>query len=548
MGSGVQSVKPGSDRYAFTLDPQHGRSCAVDEDFSQIDVASLADAEQLSLTSGRILPWNNAEPGGELPTPAEGCAVADRRNDGCRDNRSDAWDLANARAASVGRGDPLEFVVEFLNLLLDGLPLTPKRVDEVAHQRREVRFRVLEDIYAALIKSTTCHKEREDGTWAFQKPEGQDYANALLPLWRATDKLLLKKNARLNLADLYRRWGAPPYGVKAGCMPIIALAYYLANQKQLALYHDGLFAPELTAVHLDEWLQDPARVEWCFVEISASEQMLLTSVSVSLTRALGREVKPESLDSARALVALTMALPEWAKRTSNVSKEADLVRQHLLRANDPHRVLFVDIPSVLGNGTLASVPAILLKSLQELVEAYQKLLRSVEEQLFAFLDHRSTLDALRLRGATVSGISGEFRLDAFALRISEYGGKDDDIESLIALAVSKPSRDWTDRDIQAALVQLGQWSIEFRRIEALAPMKNRPATRKSFAVIFDQSGGNKTTSTSFDIGLDDAAAVKSYLEGIRTHKPRKASERKLFLAALVELGAELATEQNGDKS
>lgn len=399
-------------------------------------------------------------------------------------------------------------------------------------------------IYAALIKATTCHREQEDGSWAFQKPEGRLHGNALLPLWKATDKIVLKNNGSVVLSDLYGKWGAPPYGMKAGAMPIIALAYFLANRKHLALYHEGTFTPELTAVHVDEWLQDPSRVQWRFIEISASEQNLLSSISSSLSRALGRDVKSDSLDSARALVALVIALPEWAKRTSDVSREAELVRQHLLRANDPHRVLFIDLPSVLGNGTLASVPSILLSSLRELTDAYPSMLRAVETQLFSFLDHRASLEVLRVRGATVSGISGEFRLDAFALRISEYQGVDDDIESLIALAVNKPSRDWTDRDVQAALVQLGQWCIEFRRIEALAPMKNRPATRKSFAVIFDQSGGNKTTSTSFDIGVEDSAAVATYLKEMRGRKPRNASERKLFLAALVEFGAELAEEQN----
>lgn len=399
-------------------------------------------------------------------------------------------------------------------------------------------------MYAALIRATMCHRQKDDGVWAFQKPDGRMHGSALLPLWRATDKRLLKKNAALNLSELYSLWEAPPYGVKAGVMPIIALAYYLANRKQLALYHDGVFTPELTAVHVDEWLQEPSRAQWRFVEINATEQGLLTSLSSALSAVLGRPVSADSLDSARALVALVLALPEWTKRTSSVSKNAELVRQSLLRANDPHRVLFLDLPTMLGNGDLNALSSILLNSLQELNDAYRVMLRSVEAQVLASLDHRSTLDILRLRGKTVSGISGDFRLDAFALRLSEYQGLDSDIESLIALAASKPSKDWTDRDIQGALIQLSQWSIDFRRIETLAPMKNRPATRQSFAVIFGQSGGNKTVSTSFDVGVEHSATIAGYLKLIRDQKPKDSSERKLFLAALVALGAELASEQN----
>ena len=52
----------------------------MNQDLAQVAVAPLADAEQLRLASGGILPWHNAQPGGELPALAERCAVADRRN------------------------------------------------------------------------------------------------------------------------------------------------------------------------------------------------------------------------------------------------------------------------------------------------------------------------------------------------------------------------------------------------------------------------------------------------------------------------------------
>jgi len=51
------------------------------------------------------------------------------------------------------------------------------------------------------------------------------------------------------------------------------------------------------------------------------------------------------------------------------------------------------------------------------------------------------LDTLRERGAVVAGISGDFRLDAFALRISEYQGRPEETQALISLALSKPERD-----------------------------------------------------------------------------------------------------------
>src|SRR6516225_8828305 len=49
--SGVERVKPCADRRSIALDTQHGSSCTMNQDFAQVDVATLADAEQFCLAS-----------------------------------------------------------------------------------------------------------------------------------------------------------------------------------------------------------------------------------------------------------------------------------------------------------------------------------------------------------------------------------------------------------------------------------------------------------------------------------------------------------------
>jgi len=43
----------------------------MDEQPAQINVAAFADAEQLGLAAGRVLSWDQAEPGGELASLAK---------------------------------------------------------------------------------------------------------------------------------------------------------------------------------------------------------------------------------------------------------------------------------------------------------------------------------------------------------------------------------------------------------------------------------------------------------------------------------------------
>ncbi len=78
-------------------------SCTVVEDHDRHQAADT------------LLPRHDTQPGSELPALAESSAVADRRDDGCRNDWSGAWDLANAGAGGIGigRGGSMRFRVCF---------------------------------------------------------------------------------------------------------------------------------------------------------------------------------------------------------------------------------------------------------------------------------------------------------------------------------------------------------------------------------------------------------------------------------------------------
>jgi hypothetical protein len=121
----VARDKKGVDRGSISLDAKHSCSRPVDQDLAQVDVAALADAEQLRFASSRILSWHESKPCCEFPALVEGSSVTDRNDDGCGDDRPDPWDLPYASAPRIGCGDPLQFKAEHFDLLLDCLPLTP---------------------------------------------------------------------------------------------------------------------------------------------------------------------------------------------------------------------------------------------------------------------------------------------------------------------------------------------------------------------------------------------------------------------------------------
>src|ERR1700735_868311 len=79
--SRFERVHPCSDWETISFYAHRGGTCSVDEHLAQVDVTSLADAQQLGLATGRVLPWHETEPCGEVSSLTERRAVADGGDD-----------------------------------------------------------------------------------------------------------------------------------------------------------------------------------------------------------------------------------------------------------------------------------------------------------------------------------------------------------------------------------------------------------------------------------------------------------------------------------
>jgi hypothetical protein len=79
-------------------------------------------------------------------------------------------------------------------------------------------------------------------------------------MWGAVQELLKAKEGEpLCLASVYQVLSEPPYGIKAGILPILILALYQAMRHELALSESGQFVPFLTREVLEGLLKDPKR-------------------------------------------------------------------------------------------------------------------------------------------------------------------------------------------------------------------------------------------------------------------------------------------------
>ena len=390
-------------------------------------------------------------------------------------------------------------------------------------------------LYYTILNNPGLHRKLADGAWEFTEPYANHKWQSYFPWWFATRATLLDSGKVTTLAQLYKFWANEPYGLRAGVMPVLSLAFFMAHRSSLALYVAGAFTPDLSEAVVDEWALDPERITFKHVEASKDQVKLVGALAASMSQRSNTEIEAAPLGIARGLVSSVVGLPEWTKRTASISQRAQLVRAMLLKASDPHKVLFADLPTLLEARDPDEINERLSAVTDELAAAYDKMLNGVRSHLQAALDHGDRTPAeLRSRATTVKGITGDLRLDAFAARLELIDGSNNVIEGLISLAVSKPSMQWVDRDIDAAMGALASWAVDFRKAEAMAPLRNRPSTRRVLGLVFGASHGMDVTGY-VDIADKDTPSVdrmvKLFLASTMGERP------EVVLAALAEAGA-----------
>jgi hypothetical protein len=217
----------------------------------------------------------------------------------------------------------------------------------------------------------------------------------------------------------------------------------------------------------------------------------------------------------------------------------------LLKASDPNKVLFADLPTILETKSEGDLVLNLQKIIFELQSAYPRKLQEIKEIVFKSLQHESdNFEDLKIRAQSVKGITGNFHLESFATRLEEFDGSTEKIESLISNAINKPSQGWVDRDLDAAIIELGTLSMEFRKAESMAGLRGRDTSRKVFNLILSAGLGNDITKT-VEVSTKDQQRIDQTISQIMPIL--KNIDQRLVFATLAEIGIKVSNKHQGIK-
>jgi len=395
-------------------------------------------------------------------------------------------------------------------------------------------------LYETVFFATGLHEEQALNSFAFVRPRGGHKSARFLPLWEAADELLSKSKQPVSLVALLDKWQRPPFGLAAGVVGPIALAYILSNRAQTAAYQEGVYQPDLGELFAHEVIRDPAVLSLRRLVSSGERSEFLSKIASVISTVLTTHCDAEPLAIGRALVKFVFDLPPWTRRTAQLSDGAMRLRTILLAASDPLKLVLVDLPNIAQESRSNDAGEGLFNQLSEMSAAYPAMLARVRGRFIRALAARdSSASVLRSRASIVKGITGDLRVEALATRLANYSEAFESIEGLLSLAANKPPKEWSDLDVDMATLSLADLALKFRNAEVLAAVRDRAPSRLAVGFVVGTGEAGQATMRAIDVGIDEMRPVEALTRQVLDLCAASGEAPRLALAALARAGANL---------
>jgi len=406
-------------------------------------------------------------------------------------------------------------------------------------------------IYLSVLKQSGLHRQEVD-TWAFGPPTKED-PSKIRPLWRAIDGFLgtTEEDPR-PIEHLYEILREPPFGIKDGLLPIYFVAAMLHWKSELALYEKGSFIPEVGSAECERLMKLPDTFSVQRYSLDEVRWQILYKYSTLFQEKIDpRDVS--QLTAVQPIIAFVNQLPNYTLNTQALSEAAIGVRESLLHAREPQRLLLKELPNALSvdisefdSDKVDQYFLHLKRTLVELRNAYEKLLGEVQEDLINALLLSSDLDTARQEVSSRARLLEEWvddlQLKAFVHRLANTELSHREwLESVASILVHKPPRKWSDNDVLAYRVALMDLAARFRRTEEVVLMENtQHDTTMGQAVrlgVTDNTG--KEQRVIVRITPDDKEDLEKAVNALRTALQHLDANRKTRVMAIAEIAKEL---------
>ena len=202
-------------------------------------------------------------------------------------------------------------------------------------------------MYLSVLQEARLHQDGLEGWAACIPGEDEDTCQVRPVLLRMQEVLEAAKGRRVKVTALFGEMKFQPYGVRDGLCPLLLAAFAVIHEQDVAFYDQNSFLKQVTGQEFHRLIKAPENFEVQYCRIAG----VRTVVFEQLFKVLHPDKKPKTvdlLDVVRPLCVFAVQLPDFAKKTTRVSRTASSVRDALVRAEEPATLLFQTLPEACG--------------------------------------------------------------------------------------------------------------------------------------------------------------------------------------------------------
>ncbi len=433
-------------------------------------------------------------------------------------------------------------------------------------------------MYASVLQHSGIHRQ-ERGVWGiYPPPETPSQAARVVlgvdghgrsdlgGIWRVMAEFCLGATAApRSLGDLYGVLQRPPYGMKAGAIPVVLAAVLLHYRDEVSIYKEGTFIPVLGPEHFELLVKDATRFSVKQIAVTGVRSQVFRELEAVLRGAIGKPQGPVQarnltvLSVVKPLIQFVRKLPNYTLKTHRISERSRAVLQTLRTTQEPDELLFRALPQACGlepirvgvgedDGTLArTYRERLVVALREIHGAYEALLTECQGLLYsAFGVHGNgpgpegealtpLRQGLQWRAGRIRRDCVEAGLRRFVGAVLEHG--EDDRQWLAAVVMTiadKPAESWQDEDIIQFELTLSDLARRFRNLEAVQGAMGavNPGGVKARRLTVTQENGEEINKLVW-VSAEQQARVDPSIDELLRQLPDP-QLREVFLARLAE--------------
>ena len=248
---------------------------------------------------------------------------------------------------------------------------------------------------ASMFRTILLHT----GLYYPDKGEGWRYAlsgqvedSGLQKVWRKIQQFFtVPSEGPKDIRGFFDELIEPPFGIRAGLLPILFAAGLKAFPSVYSLRYKGSYVSDILPSEIEQLCREPEQYEFIVLDIDQTKRDYLNAVlelfDTQARSATGNDLIRACYD---ALENWKMGLPAGALSTRYLTQKTRLFQAVIRHLSDPVQLLFVRIPSALGCSI--DEQHVLLESLAKCKDELSEVIDSYREKAISSLRRALSLN------------------------------------------------------------------------------------------------------------------------------------------------------------